>query len=142
MDEMRAALGLVQLDKLDEANASRKQLTEHYHRLLQGISDVQIPFRQLVDKTSAYHIYPILLGQRVNREKVFNSLKEKGIQASIHYPSIKTFTAYKDELRKYDVPNCDTISERELTLPLYPTLTLPQVALVVENLKAALMEQA
>lgn len=141
MDEMRAALGLVQLEKLEEANGNRKKLTEHYHLLLSDIPGIHIPFRNLTNKISAYHIYPILLDQQVNRERLFNSLKEKGIQASIHYPSIKSFTAYKEELRSYDVPNCDLISEGELTLPLYPTMTFSQVELVVENLKSALKEQ-
>lgn len=141
MDEMRAALGLVQLDKLEEANNNRKKLTEYYHTLLENIEHIHIPFRNLINKTSAYHIYPVLLSEKINREDLFNSLKEKGIQASIHYPSIKSFTAYKDELKEFDVPNCDIISQRELTLPLYPTLTFQQVELVVENLKSALNEQ-
>lgn len=141
MDEMRAALGLVQLEKLEEANLNRKKLTEHYHKRLEGVREVHIPFKRLTNKTSAYHIYPVLLSERVNREMVFNSLKDKGIQASIHYPSIKSFTAYREELKDYNVPNCDIISQHELTLPLYPTLTTKQVDLVVENLKTALKEQ-
>lgn len=141
MDEMRAALGIIQLNKLEEANKKRKKLTEYYHKLLEEIPHIHLPFRKLVNKTSAYHIFPILLSEKINREFLFNSLKERGIQASIHYPSIKSFTAYKTELKDYDVPNCDVISQRELTLPLYPTLTLEQVDLVVENLKSSLNEQ-
>lgn len=141
MDEMRAALGLVQLDKLEEANANRKKLTEYYHKLVESIPEVHTPFRNLSNKTSAYHIYPILLAEGINRERVFNSLKENGIQASIHYPSIKSFTAYREQLKDYDIPNCDIISERELTLPLYPTMTMQQVEMVVENLKLALRQQ-
>lgn len=141
IDEMRAALGLVQLDKLDAANENRKKITLHYHDLLKGEAEIHIPFLELPNKNSSYHIYPILLSEKLNREVVFNSLKGKGIQASIHYPSIKSFTAFKDELKKYDVPNCDTISERELTLPLYPTMSNDQVELVVESLKLAIKEQ-
>lgn len=140
MDEMRAALGLVQLEKLEAANESRKRLSEHYHRLLEVIPEVRIPFRRLVDKTSSYHIYPVLLSEQLNREAVFNSMKEKGIQASIHYPAIKSFTAYRDELAAYDVPNCDIISAREITLPLFPTMKMEEVELVVETLKMAIKE--
>jgi dTDP-4-amino-4,6-dideoxygalactose transaminase len=142
MDEMRAALGLVQLDKLNEANSNRKKLTEHYHSLLKDVKQVQIPFLDLSNKKSAYHIYPILLAEGINRETLFNSLKDKGIQASIHYPSIKSFTAFKEELQHCSVPNCDIISQREITLPLYPTLTNKQVELVVDTLKSALKEQS
>jgi dTDP-4-amino-4,6-dideoxygalactose transaminase len=141
MDEMRAALGLVQLEKLDDANNNRKKLTEYYHQALAGIKQVQVPFKKLNNKTSAYHIYPTLLSEQINRETLFNSLKEKGIQASIHYPSIKSFTAYREELKSYAVPNCDIISQREITLPLYPTLTTQQIDLVVQNLESAIKEQ-
>ncbi|MCO5272954.1 MAG: DegT/DnrJ/EryC1/StrS family aminotransferase [Cyclobacteriaceae bacterium] len=141
IDEMRAALGLVQLEKLDGANSNRRKITQHYHNLLRDVKEVHIPFTDLTNKTSSYHIYPILLSENINRETIFNSLKEKGIQASIHYPSIKSFTAFKSELSKYRVPNCDIISQREITLPLYPTMTTEQADLVVDCLKLAIKEQ-
>jgi dTDP-4-amino-4,6-dideoxygalactose transaminase len=142
MDEMRAALGLVQLEKLDQANGQRKSLSEQYTQLLGGNKDLTIPFQNLTNKISSYHIYPILLRDGINRESVFNSMKEKGIQTSIHYPSIKSFTAFKDELKHFSTPNCDIICPQELTLPLYPTMTKKDVELVVENLEKALKEQA
>jgi len=141
MDEMRAALGLVQLEKLEQANAQRKEVSDHYRNALKSFKEVSVPFSHLQAKTSSYHIYPILLSDHINREVIFNSLKEKRIQASIHYPSIKSFTAYREELAGYDVPNCDKICSHEITLPLYPTMTLEQADLVIENLRLALNEQ-
>lgn len=141
IDEMRSALGLVQLDKLEEANNKRKKITEYYHESLKDIKQVNIPFRKLVNKTSSYHIYAILLAEEIKREMLFNALREKGIQASIHYPSIKSFTAYRGELKPYAVPTCDVICQRELTLPLYPTMTTDQVDLVVETLKTSIKDQ-
>jgi dTDP-4-amino-4,6-dideoxygalactose transaminase len=60
-------------------------------------------------------------------------LKQAGIQSSIHYPSFKDFTAYQD-LKKYATPIADDISQRELTLPLYPTMGFEAVELVVKSL--------
>jgi dTDP-4-amino-4,6-dideoxygalactose transaminase len=142
MDEIRSALGLVQLEKLDDANAKRKELSEYYNKLLLPMGKVRIPFQKLPDKKSVYHIYPILLPENINREQVFNSLKSKGIQGSIHYPPIKTFTAYQAEMKDMATPFCDKVSKGEITLPLYPTLTKDLVDLVVENLDNALKEQA
>lgn len=138
MDEMRAALGLVQLEKLEEANNKRKELTLHYHGLLSGIKAVQIPFQNTSSKKLAYHIYPILLNVGINRESVFNAMKEKGIQTSIHYPSIKSFTAYQRETAQYSTPNCDSICPQELTLPLYPTMSKSMVEMVVGALDETL----
>jgi dTDP-4-amino-4,6-dideoxygalactose transaminase len=141
MDEMRAALGLVQLAKLDEANTKRKELTLYYHRCLQGMEGVHIPFRSMNNRKLAYHIYPILLSVDINRERVFNSMKEQGIQTSIHYPSIKSFTAFAAELGQHATPTCDAICPQELTLPLYPTMTKEAVDMVVAALASALKEQ-
>jgi dTDP-4-amino-4,6-dideoxygalactose transaminase len=141
MDEMRAALGLVQLAKLEDANEKRKEISLHYTNSLRSFKNVLIPFQNLENKRSAYHIYPIMLSEGINREAVFNSMKEKGIQTSIHYPSLKSFTAYKDELSQYQTPNCDRICVQELTLPLYPTMTKNNVDTVVENLEKSLKEQ-
>ncbi len=139
MDEMRAALGLVQLEKLIDANKKRKELSDHYTASLSE-TELTFPFQNLKSKSSAYHIYPALLPENINREVLFYSMKEKGIQTSIHYPSIQSFTAYHD-LRKYSTPISETVSQRELTLPLYPTMTFEQVDIVVENLIEALKEQ-
>ncbi len=141
MDEIRAALGLVQLDKLNHANALRKALSDYYTKLLSGNKDLSIPFQNLMMKTSSYHIYPILLRDGINREAIFNSMREKRIQTSIHYPSMKSFTAYKDDLKHFSIPNCDIICQQELTLPLYPGMTKNEVEIVVENLGKALKEQ-
>jgi dTDP-4-amino-4,6-dideoxygalactose transaminase len=141
MDEMRAAIGLVQLSKLDDSNRRRKELTLYYHKLLKGFKHVKVPFLQENNKKLAYHIYPVLLTSPINREAVFNSMKDKGIQTSIHYPSFKTFTAYKEEIKDCQTPVCDRISSQELTLPLYPTMTTTDVEMVVENLEKALKEQ-
>ena len=63
-------------------------------------------------------------------------MKQKGIQTSIHYPSFKEFTAYR-ELGRYATPVADAICRRELTLPLYPTMDFKDVNLVTEALREA-----
>jgi dTDP-4-amino-4,6-dideoxygalactose transaminase len=140
MDEMRAALGIVQLSKLDKANQNRKILTEYYHERLAELP-ITIPFQILANKTSAYHIYPILLPDNINREELIKWMKEKGIQTSIHYPSFQSFTAYKSLFKEGSVPLCEKICKKELTLPLYPTMTKAEVNFVVEALTNALNEQ-
>ena len=136
IDEMRAALGLVQLAKLKDANASRKRLTERYFELLDDISKIQLPFRYFNRGTPTYHIMPILLADGVDRQAVIANLAEQGVQASVHYPFIPGFSAYKGV--KGTVPKAKVVSERELTLPLYPTMSLAQVDLVCEVLKRSL----
>ena len=136
IDEMRAALGLVQLSKLAEANAARKAITERYFANLDPVDKVTIPFRRFDRGTPTYHIMPILLAAGVDRQAVIAGLAEKGVQASVHYPFIPEFTAYRGV--RGDVPKARIVSERELTLPLFPTMTLEQCDYVCESLKVCL----
>lgn len=134
MDEMRAAIGLVQLDKLPAGNARRKELTERYRTNLAG-SSVSIPFSHLpADAVSAYHILPVLLPVGSERKVVIEALKANGIQSSIHYPPFWSFTAYAGQFSAADAPVAAEICDRELTLPLYPTMTDDEVDLVTTSL--------
>jgi len=138
MDEMRAAIGLVQLDKLPAGNARRKDLTDRYRRNLAGCS-VVMPFANMrADAVSAYHILPALLPAGCDRKSVIESLKAKGIQSSIHYPPFWNFTAYVGQFSPGDTPVSAEICERELTLPLYPTMTDEEVDLVTTSLLESL----
>ena len=134
IDEIRAAIGLVQLEKLPEANRRRGQLVKRYRELLAEVPQVSVPFSQYNFGTPSYHILPILLDETIERARIMAGLKENGIQSSIHYPPFQEFTAYK-AAGLSDTPIARDISRRELTLPLFPTMTLDQVQLVCSTLK-------
>ncbi len=134
IDEVRAALGLVQLAKLPEANAARSTLVARYFSRLDAMKDfLSVPFRHYDRGTPTYHIMPVLLSKEIDRATLIERMKEDGIQTSIHYPSIQSFTAYKD--RVGPTPKSQYISANELTLPLYPTMTLAEVDLVCDSLE-------
>lgn len=136
MDEIRAALGLVQLGKLLDANNKRQFLTERYIKNLHG-SLISTPFTHMTEgHKSAYHILPILLPSKWDRKCVIEYLKEIGIQTSIHYPPFWEFKAYSKMFKKSDCPVVSKICECELTLPLFPTMTMEEVDFVTSSLLA------
>jgi dTDP-4-amino-4,6-dideoxygalactose transaminase len=138
MDEMRAAIGSVQLDKLPAGNARRGELTERYRSNLKG-SAVSIPFGdQASNAASVYHILPALLPENADRIAVIGALKEKRIQSSIHYPPFWDFTAYQGQFSPDDSPVTADICRRQLTLPLFPTMTEDEVDQVCDALLEAL----
>lgn len=138
MDEMRAAIGSVQLDKLRSGNAARGELTQRYRSRLAGTS-VMIPFEAQPEQIkSVYHILPVLLSEGTDRVTVIGALKEKGIQSSIHYPPFWDFTAYKGQFSPNDSPITAEICRRQLTLPLFPTMTNEEVDQVTNALIEAL----
>ena len=138
MDEIRAAIGTVQLDKLPAGNVRRAELTARYRENLAG-SSVEMPFLALPpDAVSAFHILPVLLPAGCDRVAVIESLKAKGIQSSIHYPPFWGFSGYTGFFDAADTPVAAEICERELTLPLFPTMTDEEVDMVTTALLEAL----
>jgi dTDP-4-amino-4,6-dideoxygalactose transaminase len=133
IDEIRAAMGLVQLEKLPEANRRRGELVRRYRELLDGVPRVRLPFRNHTLGEPSYHILPLLLDEAVDRMGVIAGLKRQGIQSSIHYPPFAQFTAYRASGLSSTLIAWD-ISKRELTLPLFPTMSFGQVESVCSTL--------
>ncbi len=135
MDEIHAALGLVQLRKLFAGNARRRELTGLYRELL-AESAVLAPFANVCRGESAHHIMPVLLPEQCNRERVMELLRADGIQSSIHYPPFWRFRAYAD-VDSGSTPQVRSIAARQLTLPLYPGMAESEVRVVCQALLEA-----
>jgi dTDP-4-amino-4,6-dideoxygalactose transaminase len=137
MDEMRAAMGMVQLEKLPYFNQKRREITAAYRKLLsQEITSVQTPFSEEV-KTSA-HLMPIILPDNINREHIMATLKQMRIQSSIHYPALHKFSYYQTLFPDINLPITESFCAKELTLPLHPSMTENDVSDVVQGLKHAI----
>ena len=137
IDEIRAAIGLAQLSKVERNNERRRLLTQVYRDALQELApQVNVPFQHHLGKTSA-HIMPVLLPRETKRQEFIQGMKENGIQTSIHYPPIHTFTSYKDDA-VWNLPVTEDIAKREITLPLYPAMSNDDVIVVVSAIRASL----
>lgn len=135
-DEIRAALGNIQLEKLQSGNLKRKKLVENYKRFLSNV-DVKIPYINLpLNHEGSFHIMPILLNNTNTRDQLMNYLKENHIQSSIHYPSFQSFAAYKYHIGLNDCPKAKRICDIELTLPLHPKMTVEDVEFICNHVKS------
>ncbi|MFZ5882111.1 MAG: DegT/DnrJ/EryC1/StrS family aminotransferase [Chloroflexota bacterium] len=143
IDEIRSAIGRVQLAKLDQFNARRAQVVDWYHEYLQELAPaLHIPFQSHRGQ-SCHHIFPVLLPAGSDRPAFMEAMKAQKIQTSIHYPPIHTFGAYKD-LFPMDggLPVTEAVSRREVTLPLYPGLTQDEILFVAQAVQRALHDSA
>jgi dTDP-4-amino-4,6-dideoxygalactose transaminase len=141
IDEIRSALGRVQLQKLSYNNQLRREKTALYHQALQELCpEVRIPFQEHPG-ISACHLLPILLPPGTSREAFMEMMKSKGIQTSIHYPPIHLFSAYRedDASTSQKLEKTESLAAREVTLPLYPLLSNANIDLVVEAVRDALV---
>jgi dTDP-4-amino-4,6-dideoxygalactose transaminase len=137
MDELRAAMGLVQLRRLDAWNAKRRALTESYRKLLsERVPEVEVPFRG--GGNSAHHIMPILLPKGTNRAQVVDAMRAAGIQTTIHYPAAHSLSLYRNLFPFVHLPLTEEYAKRELTLPLHPRLEEGHLDTITRSLASSL----
>lgn len=142
IDEIRSALGLVQLDKLPANNLRRAALTRRYWQALNG-SGLGLPFctseaASQPAGSPAYHIFPVLLPEGIDRLRFIDRMRFAGIQTSIHYPPIHQFSYYRERYPGVNLPVTERAAAREVTLPLYPSMTSADQAAVVDAVYQAL----
>ena len=137
MDELRAAIGIVQLRKLPETTRMRGQLIAHYkNKFSEMLPGLTVPF---IDRSgqNGYHIFPVLLPSTgPDRSTVMEYLSSNGIQTSIHYRPVHSLTAYAN--MSPALPVTETVAPCILSLPLYPHLKPAQIDKVVSTLKECL----
>ena len=133
LDEMRAAVGSKQLELLPGENAARGRVVARYRQALDGQRGLVVPFEERPGRVSSYHLAVVVLPDGTDRAAVRAALDERGIQTSVHYPPIHSFTAYRERSRR-PLPQTDALAGRILTLPLYGRLTDEQVDSVIEGL--------
>jgi dTDP-4-amino-4,6-dideoxygalactose transaminase len=131
LDEIRSALGLCQLRKLDFLNNRRREVYSWYAEELSPHPEIRLPFldRDLAD--SACHILPVIVPAPSHEIKKY--MLDQGVQTSKHYEPISSFTAYAGV-----PPGLAAFSADQLmTLPLGPHLDRNDVASIVTFLAAA-----
>jgi dTDP-4-amino-4,6-dideoxygalactose transaminase len=139
MDEIRAAIGRVQLRKLRDNNALRRVRSDWYRARLSAVRGVTIPFASRDQSESAHHLFVILLPVGIDRSKVMTQMRASGVQTSVHYPLTHRFTAHR--ATDAQLPVSESIEERLLTLPLFPSLSHEQQERVCVALELALSAQ-
>jgi dTDP-4-amino-4,6-dideoxygalactose transaminase len=140
MDELRAALGLVQLSRLTEWNNVRRHLSQHYRKLIaQHCPSVTVPFRD--DWLSTHHLMPVVLPAEAGRQAVIDGLRGQGIQTTVHYPPVHRLSFYHDLYPNDHLLRTEDFARRELTLPLHPRMSPAVVEFVVGCLTEALSTQ-
>ena len=138
LDELRAAIGLVQLSRLPDENAARAKIAARYREALDGTRGLSMPFGHNDERREpSHHLAVALLPETVDRDAVRSSLRDKGVQTSVHYPPIHLFTYYRETVAPRPLPQTEAVGESLLTLPLFGRMTDAQVDAVVEGLLGA-----
>lgn len=131
--EIQAALGRVQLQKLQDGNKRRIVAADRYKRRLSIHKKIKCPFTDRLEGFN-YHIFPVLLSPDIDRDDFMKYLREHGIQTSIHYTPVHTFSYYKKITKNSCYPITEEIGAHVMTLPMYPTIKEEQIDFVLGHI--------
>lgn len=138
MDDIRATLGIVQMQKLKADLEKRMEVRRLYIENLRGCKQLILPFADYTEFSSHYIMPTVLLdANEKKRDWVRNKLQEKGIQTSVHYPAAHRFSIYKDSLHG-DMSQTEYIVDCEITLPMYAKLTKEEIIYICDSYKEIL----
>ena len=137
MDDIRAAIAIEQLKKLQSDLETRIKVRNCYLEKLANVKDVVVPFADNKEFCSNY-IMPVVItkGDTAYRDSVRNKIHEAGVQTSVHYPAVHRFSIYNDYHAV--LPQTEYVTDHEITLPMYAALTEEQIDYIVKTLDDAL----
>ena len=140
MDELAAALGCSQMERLDEILEKRAKVAEMYNQKFAGMDEVQVPYISPDVTRMSWFVYVIRLAEDINREKVMDYLNREGVQCKPYFTPIHLQPFYVDIFgyKKGDFPITEDVSSRTIALPFFTNLREEQIDYVVNRLKCGL----
>ena len=134
LDSIHAALGIVQLNKLDNMNQRRREIAAYYR---ENLSDKLTFNKDSTEHLHTYHLFPIRLPKNIKRDEFIERLKEDNIGASVHFIPLHLHTFYKNRKnRKFEV--ADQAFQRILSIPMCSAMNDMEVQYVVKTINKLL----
>jgi perosamine synthetase len=143
LDDVRAAIGLAQLEKLDEILARRSAVAARYRALLTDLDGLEVPCADDEEHERSWFVYVVALPEHVDRERVIAALEARGVQTARYLPCIH-LQSYMRERYGFSeglCPVAEATSARTLALPFHTGLDEDDQAYVAEALRDALSER-
>jgi perosamine synthetase len=139
LDDLSAALGIGQLEKLDRILEARREVAARYGELLAGL-DVETPIADDDDHVRSWFVYVVKVASGVDRDAVISRLHEAGIAAAPYLPSIHLQSYMRERFGFSEglCPVSEDCSARTLAIPFHARMEREDQERVVDSLRAAL----
>jgi perosamine synthetase len=137
LDDLSCALGLAQLERLEELLAGRARVAELYGEALAGIEGLDLPCPDEGGDRRSWFVYVVRLPRGVERDAAVVAMRERGVDTKPYLPAIHLMSFYRERFghREGEFPVCEDVAARSLALPFYPQLTEGEVEQVAGALR-------
>jgi dTDP-4-amino-4,6-dideoxygalactose transaminase len=144
LNELQAALGISQLERVKEGIERRIRLANYYTEKLSSLNlHGIIPPYKAPNRTHIFHLYAVKVQEDVTgitRDELFKRLTAAGVGLSVHYTPLHMFTFYKRFLKKKSksFPVAEQVYRQILSLPLFPTLSTKKIDFITKKIQVFL----
>jgi perosamine synthetase len=140
LTDIACALGLAQLQRLDDMLAARARVASWYRSALAGFEGLELPCEDFGGNVRGWFVYVVQLPRGADRDDTIRALLERGIQSKPYLPAIHLMSFYRERFgyRGGEFPVCEDVAARSIALPFFPELTEGQVAEVASALESVL----
>jgi perosamine synthetase len=140
LDDISCALGVAQLERLDDMLAARARVAGLYSEALGGVEGLRVPCPDEGGDQRSWFVYVVQLPPGVDRDATVVAMRERGVDTKPYLPAIHLMSFYREHFghREGEFPVCEDVASRSLALPFFPELTDGEVERVVETLLAVI----
>jgi perosamine synthetase len=145
LPEISCALGVVQLERIEEILVNRQKIAETYARLLKGFSDIHIPYLDPATTRMSWFVYVVRLADqysRQDRDRVLQAMRGLGIGVNNYFPPIHLQPFYRERFgfAVGDFPIAEHVASRTIALPFHNNMKVDDCEVVVNSLSRSLAE--
>jgi perosamine synthetase len=139
LSDIACALGITQLERLDDFLTARARLASQYREALENVRGVEAPCPDMEGSRRGWFVFVVQIPRRCNRDAVIKELAAEGVQSKPYLPAIHLMRFYREQFghEPGDFPVCEDIASRSVALPFFVGMEEWQVRCVADVLREA-----
>jgi len=142
MSELNAAVGIVQLKRLDEILKKRNQVADLYRKALTSIDEVKTLDIAATTTRMSWFVYIVRLENGIDRDRIINGMEKLGIPTRPYFTPIHLQSFYRERFgyRPGSFPVCERAGESTIALPFHNNMKIEEIMVVCDALKKAILQ--
>ncbi|MGN6168384.1 MAG: DegT/DnrJ/EryC1/StrS family aminotransferase [Solirubrobacteraceae bacterium] len=140
LSDLACALGIAQLEHLDEMLAGRARVADCYRQALAGLEGLELPCLENGCIRRGWFVFVVQLPRGTDRGAVMERLARRGVPSKPYFPAVHLMSFYRERFghREGEFPVCEDVAARSLALPFFSQMAESQVEVVAGTLADAL----